>query len=193
MKVDRNAVRSFEENQQAIARNLEACEKAREVAEKNNLEDVIFIININQFVMLFNYDLSVLGHDLVVTEDGWRRKLYARLLSLTIVEFLEDVGELLGKDFRTKVLAIGDRSASIARLNSILKQLSQLRGKHEKDLRSIRNVVIGHKDKDAKRQIEVISSLDIAGLQSLAVDMTKWVTSYSLFLTDLINAMAGQI
>jgi hypothetical protein len=193
MKINEETTKSFEKNQRAIEKNLESCEKARNVAEQYDMEDIIFIVNINQFVMLFNYDLNILGYDLLATEQGWRRKLYARLLALLIVEFLEDVGELLGKSFRSKVIAISDKSASIDRLNSILKQLNQLRSKHEKDLRSIRNIAIGHKDKDAKRQVEVINNLDIDGLQSLAIDITNWITSYSLFLTDLIDAITGQV
>jgi hypothetical protein len=192
MKVDERVIKSFEENQRAIEENLMACERTRGLAEKNNVQDVIFIININQFVMLFNYDLSVLRQDLLATEAGWRRKLHARLLALTIVEFLEDVGELLGKSFRAKVVETGDKTASIDRLNSILKKSSQLRVTHEKALRDLRNIAIGHKDKDAKKQFEVIRNLDVDRLESLGVDMTNWVTSYSLFLTDLIMSMTRQ-
>ena len=161
MKVNNTVITSFQENQRAIEANLVARERTRVLADKNNLQEVIFLININQFVMLFNYDLSVLRQDLFVAEPGWRRKLHARLLALTIVEFLEDVGELLGKSFRTRVAAIGDKTASIDRLNSILKQLNQLRATHEAALRDIRNIAIGHKDKDAKRQFEVINNLDV--------------------------------
>ena len=130
MKISKELIISFENQQRAIERNLKSCEAARHEAEKRNLEDIIFIININQFVMLFNYDLSILGYGLLAIEDGWRRKLYARLLALTVVEFLEDIGELLGKNFRSKVAAIDDNSASIDKLNSILKQLNQIRTRH---------------------------------------------------------------
>lgn len=176
----------------ALEENLEVSIKARVTAEQKNLEDIVFIININQFVIIFAYDLSVLMPDLLITEAGWRRKLHARLLALSISEFFEDITELLGKNFRNKVELLGDKLISFDRLNAIMKQLNQLRLKHEKDLRSIRNIAIGHRDKDAKTQLDLINNLDVEGLQFLAKDVMEWLKSIIKFLTGVINKIAQE-
>jgi hypothetical protein len=192
-KTDMHLIGSFEENQSALERNLDAVARARSVAEQNNLEVVVFILNVGQFAAIFNYDLSILRQELLSTESEWRKRLYARLLALTVVEFFEDIGELSGKVYRNEIALLGDQVASIDRLKPVLKQLSQLRAKHEKDLRLIRNIAIGHRDKNAKAQIELINKLDIIGLQDLALDITDWLTSFIEFQTDVINTVTKNL
>ena len=179
----------FLDNHRALEGVLDATRSLQRSAERTNLEDVLYVINVNQFVAICNFDISILAEDLLLTEPGWRRKLYARLVAITIVEFMEDIAELLGKDFRDKLDTIAGDSVEIEELSGIGKKLSRLRKEHEKELRSIRNIAIGHRDKNARVQLELIDGLDVNNLVMLAIAIIEWQTSLVNFIVHLLESV----
>lgn len=184
-----NAATAFKNNHRALEENLNAGVFALKLAKQEGREDLVYVNNISQFCTLFNYDLSVLLHDLHFAKSEWKGRLYTRVIVLSIVEFFEDIGQLLGKKFRERISLINNQKVDIEKFNLIAKELNNMRLKHEKALRQIRNAVIAHKEHNTMRQIEIIGELDVGAINLLSIDIMRWLTSFIKFSTDLINAM----
>jgi hypothetical protein len=136
---------AFQSNWLIQEKNILSCTKLRDLAESNNYTEMAVVMNVSLFMSICSYDLSVTLYDLVSLEPGWKKNLQARLASLLIVEFIEDLGSLTGKDFRTSIRTILQNPEDKERFNAIGKNLSRFRKKHDQDLRSIRNVSVAHR------------------------------------------------
>jgi len=183
------AASAFKDQHRALEENLNAGVFALKLAKQKQREDLFYVYNINQFCTLFNYDLSVLLHDLHFNKSEWKGRFYTRVIALSIVEFFEDIGQLLGKKFRDRISLINNQKVDIERLSLITKDLNNLRSKHEKSLRQIRNAVIAHKEHDTMSQIKIIGELDVGAINLLSIDIMRWLTSFTNFSTDLIKVM----
>ena len=178
---------------QAVEVNLNISDNLRELCEKRELTEILNLINVCQFVMICTFDTSTLIHELACSKTRWKQILHARLLALTIVEFMQDIAELTGKSFRENISQTLNSPDAINRLNIILKDLNNLRDTHDKELRDIRNVAIAHRDKNAKIQLDMINKLDINNICSLANDITKFQSSMIDFITSLLSKIADDI
>lgn len=128
-------------------------------------------------------------HELLLSEAEGKRNLYARVLTLSIVEFFEDIGQLLGKEYRSRISLLNNHEVFIKKLNLIAKHLNNLRSRHEKSLRQIRNAVIAHKEHNTIQQIKIIHELDLKSIGALSIDIMNWCTSFINFSGDLIKHM----
>jgi hypothetical protein len=179
----------FKDNYRALEDNLNAGIAAIKSAEHKGQEDLIYVLNVNQFCTLFNYDLSMLMHDFYLCESEWKRRYYARIFAMLVVEFFEDTNQLFGKKLRSIIMKLDNPKVNIEKFNSIGKEINLLRSNHEKSYRQVRNAVIAHREHDTKRQIEIIDTLDLKAINSLAIDIMRWLTSFKHFSSAMITEL----
>jgi hypothetical protein len=186
---------AFHENWRVIEQNLDACSDTILVAKQHDtgIHGLEAILNVSQFLSILTYDLSVVHYELMTLEAGWRRSFHARVAALLIVEFMEDIGQLVGKEWRAAILPFVTGKESQERFRQICKTLAELRRRHESHLRELRNVAIGHRDRDANRQLKAIREMDSELIYEIVLDVTKWMTVMIGFQTDLLNEMAKRI
>jgi hypothetical protein len=151
------------------------------------------MLNVNQFLAILNHDLSIVHYELMSLEEGWRRSFHARVAALLLVEFMEDVGQLVGKEWRAAILPLLTSKESQERLRQLCVTLVELRRRHERNLRELRNVAIGHRDRDARLQLKAIRELDSELIYKILLDVTKWMTQMMGFQTDLLNEVTKKI
>src|SRR5882724_3703844 len=165
-----------------VETNLIAIGAARRAMEVAGDHDFAIIANLAQFIDLFTLDFTFVAMDHSREGQKWRQGLYGRIVSLMIVECLEDFGELLGKTLRTTLVALKYNPNVLTTLGEIHGDLNQLRTKHEAAMREIRNNVFGHRDLNASRQLEVMANLDRSRLVRAQQDLMTWLLRLQEFM-----------
>ena len=151
------------------------------------------ILNVALFAIIWNADLSVLLEELRVldgvpgTAAGWKRKLTARLLALTIIEAGDEFRGLLGREFRASVKRLAGDDM-LEQLNAVHKTLCRFRDAHDTTLRKVRNTVIAHRDSNAAGQVESLGSLKVKDVEKLGWELLRWTTS----LHELVSTVAAK-
>lgn len=171
----------------------------RRKAEAGNFPQHLRITNAVQFVVLWNWDLTVLlgllGESRAAWNKGWHRKLTARVLALTIYEAAEKLTKFLDGQWNRKwsprkalrVLELEDRFAP--ELDRLQVELAGLIAQHEPLLSGIRNNIMGHRDQDVSAQIDWIRQTDIDEIEWLGIQMLTWTTKLVDAFTGVARAL----
>jgi hypothetical protein len=157
--------------------------EARASAEKAGLAKHVKVLNAVQFVAVWNWDLRELLHlgdeigEVWTLEAGWRRKLLARTLALTIYENLTKIQDFFDPEWKrtwslrraVNELGLGDELGDL--LDATHERIKISLEPHAELLKGIRTNVIGHKDQDVATQMAWVKETDVEALQRLGYDM----------------------
>jgi len=183
---------TIERKEEVILGALESISATRQKAEKIQFEHVVRLYNASQFCLICELDLSILVFDLSMADTQWRKKLYARLLAMTLVECVEDITQLLGKEFRLSLDKAIAKNDYKQKLNPIVKALIEFKKKHECDLRDIRNIAAAHRDQDAARQLSAINKINPKTLQNLSLEFVELLLPFNKMMTEVMNDMTAE-
>ncbi|MGA2242194.1 MAG: hypothetical protein ABSH11_09160 [Verrucomicrobiota bacterium] len=183
---------NMDKKEEAILGALESISSVREKAEKLQFTHVVQLYNASQYCLICDLDLSILIFNLTMADTQWRKKLYARLLAMTLVESVEDIAQLLGKRFRDNLDKATTGGDYKQKLNPIVKNLTEFKIKHERALREIRNIAAAHRDQDAKHQLATINKVDPKILTNLAFEFVGLLSPFTKLMTNLMNDMGKQ-
>jgi hypothetical protein len=115
------------------------------------------IMNIALFFMLAERDVFILKIDALTHPDEWTRKLYARVILLTIHEL--DLDKVSGRQLREALETIGASEELRKEAYQALRDLRTVQNKARKEFNLLRNATIGHRDSDALFQYRAIRNL----------------------------------
>jgi hypothetical protein len=173
------------ENLTALENTLATLSSTRKKFESAKLAKGVPIFNLAQFAFLVQYDVSALAHDALLAKSVWRRKLYCRLLAVTLIESVEDLTKLAGWEFTKLVDGVYSDPSVQQRLLSIRQDLHKFLKKYEKMLRDVRQNAAAHRDHDATKQLQIIESLDCDKVLKAAqefVDQNKQLLAVLYYL-----------
>jgi len=139
--------------------------------------------------MKYEADLTILICDTVCRSDRWESHLYGRLLAMTMIECVEDIPQVLGKDFRNALSSVDSDAEKKKRLNEFTSRLADFRKTHEHDLRYVRTIAAAHRDHDVKRQLEVIETIDTRRLMDLSQELIGILVLFTEVMTDVLMEM----
>jgi len=111
-------------------------------------------------------DISILYMDYITTKNKSKQNLYSRLLSMTIIEFLEDINFLLGKNLKQEFES-NELKEFIPELNNINKKFALLKKENNKELRIIRNNASAHKTKDSLKLINLTDKTHVKEIEKI--------------------------
>ena len=173
-----------------VTKNKEVLEAAllgsiqqRSAFEARGDHHLVCIQNSLQFVLIWNWDLTTILNGLRKdTQDwslqgGYRRKLFARLLALTIYETLDKLKLLLDPEGRRK-WSIAKSLLACAATPKVLDDVGRVHRAvlgaleaHSELLIGIRKNVIGHRDQDATKQLEWMKRANSDELEKLGWEL----------------------
>ena len=149
--------------------------------------------NVCLYASIVTRDISILWNDYSLTNNDTKKNLYGRLLSMTIIEFLDDINGLLGKNLRIE-LKSNNMSEFIKELNEINKEFSKVKKQNNKELRLIRNNSAAHKSKNSKDLINFTDLVHFENLHKISVEISgtsiklnKLTTKIIYKITEIIN------
>jgi hypothetical protein len=179
------------DNERALTEALLATLPLRAKLEALGRVDDLAVLSVTQYAILFNFDLSCLMSDIAPARGNWRSKLFARTLATALFECVEDVPQLLGKQFRT---IVSGRSALdpklLGDLETLMKDFRSLKTRCQHHFAVVRHGTGAHRDLDASAQIETIKALNTETLITVSQDMMAWLTKLHQYLGRLIDLSA---
>jgi hypothetical protein len=181
----------LDENIERFADALQQTLAWRPFVQRLGAADHVCLLNVAQFVLLWNADLAALLGDLHDLRDnaslraGWRRKLAARQLALTIVEAVDRLRSLCGQSFRESIVQVGG-DPLLTRVNELHRRLHVFSEAHDEELRRVRNTIVGHRDADASTQIEALRTLSVDAVEQYAWSFVSWNTDMFSLLSDVM-------
>lgn len=122
-------------------------------------KEIKVYFNIAAFINVISYDILVNCRDILTAESSWQKKHYSRQAALVIYESINDIFELLGKDFKTLTIKTLNKNSEL-NLNKFRSQLNHFKESYWKQLKEIRNAAIAHREQDAVKQLSSIISVD---------------------------------
>lgn len=159
----------------AISEGLRALAALRRIAEKEGNRHLAKLANALQYSFSIERDLCMLMTDVMTERNKWRRNLHARHLAILIVEFLDKIDTVLGKEFQSHINAVAARHPElITKYRDIRRNLARIGEQHRKQLRRIRNTAAAHRDADGDCQLEVINSVDELAILVVAQAISMW-------------------
>src|SRR5438874_7120926 len=169
----------------AAAYAMTEVNNTRKKLEKYRVSDVLCLYDAAQFCIMFDADLTVLARDMCCTSDWWQSRLYGRLLAMTIVECVEDIPAVFGKQFRKSLQSVVPDDTQRQRISASCKSLSEFRQRNDAELRYVRHAAAAHRDHNVNVQLEVIDKLDLNKLTTLASELNDLLGGLSRAMADI--------
>ena len=142
------------------------------------------LLNVCLYSSLTNRDIYYLAENYYFQKNLTRKNFFGRLLCMSIIEFLDDMNNLLGKNFLTE-LENNDMEVFINPIKQLNKAYSDLKKNYNKDLREIRNNAAAHKNKDAKYLVKFYTLLPVNNLTEIGYNIGKLEFHFQ-FITNLV-------
>jgi len=130
------------------------------------------LINVCLYSSLVNRDLYYLAEDYYFQKNKNRKNFLGRLFCMTIIEFLDGINYLLGKEL-TDELEQNNMLNYTPYIKNLNKHYSNIKRKYERDFRTIRNHVAAHRSKDAKLLMEYIDKVPIDKITAIGQEISK--------------------
>lgn len=159
----RHRVNSRAKNK-ARARALATVRKTLENANKFNAPNIKTVFNVSLYLLLLDQDLAYFTKDLVFAIGDRRRAFVAKHEALLLYEAGEDVPQLLGREFRAAINALGAPPEDLARINAVSSELNKFWQRHRDFLGKIRNALAAHREHNAllyAARLEELKPLDV--------------------------------
>ena len=148
--------------------------------KNNNL-----VWNVACFINISSYDLKVITKTLIFSKREWEKRLFARHACLLIYETLNDLFDLLGKDFRKIISELQGKSKYENDLKAIIKELNAYKTANFVRLQQIRNVSVAHRDQNTAEQLKVIHSISWVEAINLISAFDKILNQTGKLLQDI--------
>ena len=191
-KVNRLVLKDLDKYEQLILKNLDIVQTARNF--ENTFQSDAPLWNAIQYCSIADLDLSILIHQLMVAETDWRRKLYARMLAMTLFECVSDIPAIMAKDFRSGITSRANKNDVWEGVESVRKDLANFGKKHKIILEEIRHIAIAHRDQRADLQLVVIKNIRVTMVWELSMEFKRILEKFNglmlLVFSDLKNKKA---
>ena len=153
---------------------------------EGNMADVLRLFDASQFCLMYEADLTILTRDMCCHSDEWEQRLYGRLLAMTMLECVDDVPTVLGKEFRKSLSAVMSDDMHRQRTNRVSGKLTDFRKRHERRLRSIRQIAAAHRDHDPNLITKVIENIDVSELMLMSVELSDLLAEFARAMGEVI-------
>ncbi|PHI18048.1 hypothetical protein CEQ90_19935 [Lewinellaceae bacterium SD302] len=138
---------------------LEATIKSIQHAKLNNFKPTDQIWNLAGFIMIVSMDLKTTMYSLLASDNEWMKRFYLRQSCLITYESIDDIFQLLGKNFKNMIADKFSETSLDQEFNSVRKRLNEFKKIYQNKIKKVRNVSIAHKDHNIENQIEQIINL----------------------------------
>jgi hypothetical protein len=143
----------------SIKDDIESWQTTKQFSE-GKVYPVFVIFNSFAFYRLSFLDIAVLFKSFLINTDEIEKKVYAKLLSLNIYEFLEDLPKIFGKEFGNSLFFLKNDKL-IEDIKIIKKEIHKIKSENQDYLKEIRNSISAHKDHNTITQIAALETLNI--------------------------------
>lgn len=174
----------------ARAYALRAVRRTLVDASRLGAERTAVVFNVGMYVLLLDDDIAHFTDDLICAVGDRRRAFIAKYEAILLYEAAEDLPQLLGREFRDAVEALGTSEEQWARLDSVSSNLNRFKHQHREFLRTIRNVLAAHRDHDALRYANTLETLKPLEVMARAAELSELLEPLVGVITQLASLTA---
>lgn len=183
--------RTAKKKRQARQQTIATTQKTLNGAKGLNAKGIQAVFNVALYLLLLDEDLAYFTDDLVYAIGDKRRRFLAKHEAILLYEAAEDLPQLLGKDFRAAVTALGADDALKKRLNEASSGLHWFWNEHREFLNDIRNAVAAHREHDALAYVQTLESIKPLQVMGLAAEFSGLLERLIAVLTDIAKLTIG--
>jgi len=144
-------------------------------------------LNFQGLLWMMQLELASLLDDYIRTRDE-RRWLYARLLLLSLYESTKTLRSVFSRGYRRDLLVrLG--SANERRINTLHGYIHHAFEDLNADYGDIRDHLLGHRDPDASRRWQALSSLNGLEIKDFAWEVLEWCAAIVMLNNDYLAAI----
>lgn len=163
------------------------CDKI--VAFENNR----YIWNLSGFITLLSIDIKTLQIGLYFSENEWQKRHYARYACTLMYEGIDDIFELIGKDFKTLLSTDSYKVVNRSLLISLRTKLNEFKNDYCPLFRNIRNNTFAHMDHDVASQVKTICEINWSDTIKALQLFEGIINDMGVFMKQLIDLGRKQL
>lgn len=157
--------------------------------KKHNYTKHDSFLNLCIFSDVVEIDLTLLVEKFRFAERKQERKLYARVMAIVILDYLDNIGVLIGSNCLAE-LKRNNMLEFIDEFKLVHKNFSAFKKENERLLREIRNNTIAHKTKDALVLSQQINDLNEDEIYEFCIQFKAYIKEFIDLSTKVINYIA---
>ncbi len=157
--------------------------------KKHNYTKHDSFLNLCIFSDVVEIDLTLLVEKFRFAERTHEKKLYARVMVIVILDYLDNIGVLIGNNCLAE-LKRNNMLEFIDEFKLIHKKFSAFKKENERFLREIRNNTIAHKTKDALMLSKQINDLNEEEIYEFSIQFKIYIKDFVDLSTKVINYIA---
>jgi hypothetical protein len=184
-KARKELVGAIDENINSSQQSIDDLSKLLTDFKKHKYSKHDSFFNLCIFSDIINIDLTILLEKVRLANRDQEKKLYARVIALTIVDFLDNISVLIGRDCLLE-LKNNNMTEFLDEFKSIHKKFSIFKKDNERVLRDIRNNTIAHKSKDALKLNSFINSLNVEDVYNFGLELKVYSKEFIDLSTKII-------
>ncbi|MFC6265891.1 hypothetical protein [Flavobacterium panici] len=154
--------------------------------KKHNYSKHDSFLNLCIFSDIVLIDLTLLLEKFQFAERLQEKKLYARVISIVLLDYLDNIGVLIGSNCLAE-LKRNNMLEFIDEFKSMHKNFSSFKTTNERLLREIRNNTIAHKNKDALILNQHINKLNENEIYEFGLQFKIHIKDFIDLSTKVIN------
>ena len=176
-----------------LQKTIDTIKREHQRASDANLEHFAQFYNVVLFILVLDYDVSVLSqHYVNAYTRYWEKKFVARQMAVLMYEASEDIPQLLGGDFRANLKTIPLWNEAEKELYKISKELNQVKSSHSEMLKELRNFVTAHRDHTTVKQMDIIDNLNPGKIYALLGDFYDIMKPLASFMIRTVHVMGNK-
>ena len=168
---------------------IKTLKKQCEDAHQYEFKSHAIAYNAALFMVLVEQDLSAYSTALYYANTKWHQHFAARGMAVLLYETAEDIPEVLGKEYRQALRDLGLGDSWLQSLNKSTTGFNAFKTEHASFLKTVRNYVGAHKDKNALAQLAVLETLDHMEIYRLGAKFTVSLSNLVEFQMALLSYM----
>ena len=154
---------------------------------------IAWLANLGLFSMFNIYDLWIYMCTYHSSSKKYVKNLNARLVCLGIVESIEDILQMMGKEYQVFFSSLIEDKNIRTRAILFRKKLAQFKDDNEREFREVRNYVIAHREHAVLKQVEILNQMDSDALMQKNMEYLKLIEELHLVINDTITYISEQL
>lgn len=156
-------------------------------SKESDFDALTTVLNIALYFLIAERDIQTLKIDALTHPNEWTRKLYSRVILLTIYEL--DLDRVSGKALRDSLGAAQVSEGVRREVTEALRAVRSAQQKARKAFGTIRNTAIAHRDADALAQYRAINELNTNDVFAIA---SEFYANAERFIT-VVPRLMGEV
>lgn len=145
------------------------------------------VINVGMYLLLLDQDIAYFTDNLICAIGDRRRAFLAKHQAVLLYEAAEDLPQLLGREFRDAVKALGASADQLAHLNAVSSDLNQFWQDNRRFLGTIRNALAAHRDHDSLRYADALEGLRPLEVMGRAAGLSQLLERLVAVITEMAS------